>query len=383
VTFNGASADVQRTTTNSAGIAKLPKWILSTIAGENVVTASVGARTSVTFHAVGRAGPAHQIIKYAGDGQVVIAGSEVPIPPAVRVTDNYGNGVSGITVTFAIESGNGNLTGSTATSDVLGIARVGSWQTGIVSNQILSAQADGLGAVWFKATVSVIELPPCTLSRNLAVGQIFQSELTSTSCIDSEERHYAAIILEFPGSTERTFKLASADFDTYLMLKGPTGEMIAANDNASASTTNSELVALLPPGGVTLVAAAKTSQGLGKFSTYFQFEPPANMSCKTVFVAREVSATRDYQPSNCDGPGDFYRIFLRKGSTLNVMLQDRWYTNWSMTLYDSVNQPIAVTNQPPINYYNYPLMYIAPADGFYTIKVESEDLGSQYIISFK
>jgi len=66
----------------------------------------------------------------AGDSQFALVGRQVPINPAVRVVDDSGNTVQGITVMFAVTSGGGTATGTSAVSDSAGIATVGSWVLG-------------------------------------------------------------------------------------------------------------------------------------------------------------------------------------------------------------------------------------------------------------
>jgi N-acetylneuraminic acid mutarotase len=66
----------------------------------------------------------------AGDSQFATVGRQVPINPAVRVVDDSGREVQGVTVTFAVTSGGGSATGTTALSDSAGIATVGSWTLG-------------------------------------------------------------------------------------------------------------------------------------------------------------------------------------------------------------------------------------------------------------
>jgi hypothetical protein len=61
----------------------------------------------------GRPGPATQITMNAGDAQAVVAGAAVPTLPSVRVTDASGRGVNGVSVTFAVASGGGAVTGAT------------------------------------------------------------------------------------------------------------------------------------------------------------------------------------------------------------------------------------------------------------------------------
>ena len=99
----------------------------------------------MTFTATGTAGPAAQIAANAGDGQSASAGTAVSTPPSVIVEDTNDNPVSGVSVTFAVASGGGSVTGLTATTDAAGIATVGSWTLGATAGaNTLTASSDSL-----------------------------------------------------------------------------------------------------------------------------------------------------------------------------------------------------------------------------------------------
>ena len=109
----------------------------------------------MTFTATGSAGPAAQIAANAGDGQTASAGTAVGTPPSVIVTDTNNNPVAGVSVTFAVGTGGGLVTGSPATTDASGVAAVGSWTLGAVAGaDTLTASSDSLSGspVTFTAT---------------------------------------------------------------------------------------------------------------------------------------------------------------------------------------------------------------------------------------
>ncbi|MEE8477637.1 MAG: leishmanolysin-related zinc metalloendopeptidase [Gemmatimonadales bacterium] len=106
----------------------------------------------------------------AGDNQTAAAGGMVPVAPAVRVTDAGGAPVRGVTVTFAVASGGGSLTGGTPTSDGQGIATVGSWTLGpTVGTNTLTATVSGLAPFTFTATG--IAGAPATMTISAGDGQ--------------------------------------------------------------------------------------------------------------------------------------------------------------------------------------------------------------------
>ena len=64
-----------------------------------------------------------------------------------------------------------------------------------------------------------------------------------------------------------TIRMASDEFDTYLILVGPEGEMLAQNDDISETDRNSEISITLPETGAYLVIAnAYDSTGQGNYS---------------------------------------------------------------------------------------------------------------------
>jgi len=66
----------------------------------------------------------------SGDNQSAPISTDIPIQPSVLVQDAFHNPLPAFAVTFAIASGNGSNTGDSATTDINGIATVGSWTLG-------------------------------------------------------------------------------------------------------------------------------------------------------------------------------------------------------------------------------------------------------------
>ena len=98
---------------------------------------------------------ATQMALNAGDGQTASLGAAVSIAPSVIVKDVKNDPVAGVTVTFAVASGGGSVTGASAVSDASGIATVGSWKLGTVAGaNTLTATCAGLtgSPVTFTAT---------------------------------------------------------------------------------------------------------------------------------------------------------------------------------------------------------------------------------------
>ncbi len=154
VTGGGGSVAAGTATVDASGIARVGSWTLGTTAGANELTATLGALTPIVFSATGVPGPATKLVISLGDNQSAVAGSAVTVSPAVKVSDDYDNGISGVAVTFGVVSGGGSVTGASQTTDASGVATVGSWTLGTVAgpNQ-LGATATGFASpLTFNAT---------------------------------------------------------------------------------------------------------------------------------------------------------------------------------------------------------------------------------------
>lgn len=76
----------------------------------------------VLFTATATPRPPFQIVQANGGFQSGIELQPLPVPLVARVVDSYGNAVPGVQVTFAVTSGGGSVTPTTATSGVDGTA---------------------------------------------------------------------------------------------------------------------------------------------------------------------------------------------------------------------------------------------------------------------
>ncbi len=141
-------------------------WVLGPAAGSQSVTATATgngapAGLAVTFHATATTSGAAKLDKSAGDGQSATAGSAVPTPPAVKVSDKNGNPVTGVAVTFAVAGGGGAVNPTTpVTTDASGVAAVTNWTLGTVAGPNTLTATVGLPGIagnpaTFTATATV------------------------------------------------------------------------------------------------------------------------------------------------------------------------------------------------------------------------------------
>jgi hypothetical protein len=94
------------------------------------------------------------------------------VPPSVQLTDLFGQPVPGITVTFAVGSGGGSVTGATTVTNASGIATVGSWTLGhSPGSNTLTATAPGFIGSPLTFTASAAPGSPAAIARNAGNNQ--------------------------------------------------------------------------------------------------------------------------------------------------------------------------------------------------------------------
>jgi hypothetical protein len=138
VTQGGGSLSAASATTNASGDATTT-WTLGTMAGPQLVSASSGTLAAVNFTANATSGAAKNIAINAGNNQTYVVGGTLPVAPSAKVTDRFGNVVSGAQVVFSVGVGGGSVTGATQSSNGSGIATVGSWTLGAAGTNTLIA----------------------------------------------------------------------------------------------------------------------------------------------------------------------------------------------------------------------------------------------------
>lgn len=81
--------------------------------------------------------------------EIVPPGTQGSVYPGVRVLDQFGNPVPGVTVTFTVIAGGGTVEGATVESNALGIATVGRWTLGEPGANTLRASSGTLQPVTY------------------------------------------------------------------------------------------------------------------------------------------------------------------------------------------------------------------------------------------
>jgi len=165
VTAGGGSVTGASTTTDAFGVASASFWVLGASAGQNTLTATVSGSgisgNPVTFNAIGTGSPPASIAAASVTSQSAEAGTVVPNPPVVIVSDAQQRPVAGVVVAFAITAGGGTVVGASQTTDSAGKVTLTEWTLGSVpGTNTLTATVAGSGITGNPVTFTATGTPP-------------------------------------------------------------------------------------------------------------------------------------------------------------------------------------------------------------------------------
>lgn len=354
--------------TNAAGIAKPLSWRVSTVPGQSTVTASIDRGAGIVFEVQAMAGPPAQVTKVTGDRQVALRETALPVRPTVRVGDMFGNPIAGANVTFSVVNGGGSITGADAVSDESGIARLAGWTLGTTGGQSIKATVGSI-AVFFTANVRP-ELLRCL--QNHVIGPSITSELDAHGNCQTQDEHYFEAWNVDVATSGWEFRLESEAFDPLLELRDLDGQIIAINDNENPLVTTSRARVILPAGRYAVVATTALPDKLGVYKLSHSRTTTA-ADCGDLFITRGVVLLQDMSAKACtSGTGpyyDQYRIYVQAYSTIQVSIQDQIDASLVLEILDADGKVLMTGT--PVGPFGQKVVFEAPADGFYTIKVSS------------
>jgi hypothetical protein len=96
------------TPSDANGIVQLPSWTLSQTAGKQYVELQLAGTEGSRINVQSIPDAAFRLEKFSGDSQSAPVNSDLPQPLVVKVTDQYGNGVSGVSVEWRTCDGVGD-----------------------------------------------------------------------------------------------------------------------------------------------------------------------------------------------------------------------------------------------------------------------------------
>lgn len=244
-------------------------WRLGHVAGANSLRAFIQDGPELVVLSTGTAGAAAQVAKAAGDGQVALPGSALAVPPAVLVSDAFGNPVAGVTVEFAVTAGGGSIGGSESVTGANGQAAVPSWTLGASKgHNALMATAGALSQTFTASAAEVassitvdIALP---LVNALSANEVLvEAEVVSTHALNEVTATIGGVTTPLVLSAGRwtaTVPLVDRDF-------GPLELMVTARDiNDAATDAFRFFIHDVPP---TLIVGAPLQLDVGQPSLAF------------------------------------------------------------------------------------------------------------------
>jgi hypothetical protein len=281
VPSSGASAvfsDSPTVLTDAEGHATAPALTANTVAGAYTVTASVAGGAAATFHLMNTAGAPSHIDMVSGSGQSVRVNDTLAAPLVARVTDDFGNPVSGVSVTFAAPASGpgGSFTASaTVTTDTNGQATAPAFQANTQAGAYtVTAAAFGVDPANFTLTntagAAVSIVTTVGSNQSATVNSLFTAPLIA-SVTDAFGNPVSGVTVFFtaPGSG------ASASFLGWSTMvtddSGRAVAVLAANTVAGSYSITASAVGVSGNGafnGLTNLAGPATSitvvQGAGQ-----------------------------------------------------------------------------------------------------------------------
>jgi hypothetical protein len=296
--------------------------------------------------------------------------------PSVIVRDEEGDVMSGATVTFAVTSGGGTVTGATQTTNSLGVATVGGWTLGSVPGpNTLTATVSGLTPLVFTAS----SIDPCTVAVAHALGATTQGTLTSGDCRFSDGTFVDFYRTNLTAGTH-VFDQASSTFDTYFFMLTEAGPPVGVNDDIADNNQNSRLKAILPAGSYILAASSYApfqSGFTGAYTVTSALTTAEVTNCEEVFVMKGITTPQSLQTTDCSSGGysDEYYIFVDAGQSLTVTMTSS-SVNSFLTLISQGSTTLASNDNRGDGSNDAQLTFTATAANFYIIRAGSAVSGA-------
>ncbi|MDP3910522.1 MAG: S8 family serine peptidase [Gemmatimonadales bacterium] len=170
--LGGGSVSASSVPTDAEGKSSVSRT-LGTTAGNQTTGATVTGvgGSPVTFTATADPGPATQLAIASGDNQTAPAATSLPLALNARAADTYGNGVSGITVSWSVVTGGGTLSAATSQTGTDGVATI-QWTLGrFAGTQTATAAAGALQGS--PRTFTATATPNATISGTVTLTNAY------------------------------------------------------------------------------------------------------------------------------------------------------------------------------------------------------------------
>jgi hypothetical protein len=296
-------------------------------------------------------------------------GTQVAELPSVLVSDAAGNPLGGVPVTFAVTSGGGSITGSSASSGSDGIATVGSWTLGQTAGvNTLTATVAGLPAVTFTAQGA----DPCAAATPHTLGSMTSGALSLSDCRLSDGSFVDFYTVSVPAAGTYTFT-QTGNFDTYLALLTSSSSVIAINDDFGAPTTSTVKV-LLPAGNFLIGANSYDPNVTGTYTVSSASSTTQITNCEDAFVLVGSNSDQSLQSTDCVANNFFsddYLIFLLAGQGITALMSSASIDSYLEIRADGNSTVLASNDNIDGSTQNARVAFTAPSTAFYIIKART------------
>jgi len=371
VTSGGGSVGGGAATTDANGVAAVTQWVLGTTPGPNTLSATVAGLPAIGFTATANVGPAAIVTKVDGDGQSNAAGRPLSVTPAVKVTDSYGNPISGAVVSYLVAGGGGAIAGTPASTGTDGIARAGTWTLGLtLGANSLSATAGALPPALFTATA----LDPCLATTSYEYFTLVSSTLDTLDCRRDTGERIRFYSTSPATGTDAVVFLRSSAFDAYVRFYDAKGNLVAFQ-NEGADNKNARLHILAPPGPGVIGATTFNEDQVGSFTLSSQAGASIT-GCEDVWVVPGITTNQTVSTGDCAEGGyywDAMRIFLHAGQTVTLTMRSTAF-NAFLDLYGTFGK--VAQDDDGAGGTDARITYTAPSTDLYVIGPKTLHAGS-------
>ena len=313
VTFTppGSGASGTFTTTNTAvtgtnGLATSTVFTANTVAGTYNVVASASGAGSVNFSETNTAGTATTIAVVSGSGQSAPVSTAFGSPLVAKVTDTYGNAVSGVSVTFGAPSSGASATFAACASNPHGYSCVATTGTnGQATSSVFTANATAGGySISASApgtnTVTYTETNTATVATAIAVySGNNQSATVATSFgnalvaqVTASGNPIAGVSVTFSapttGASGTFFAPCSggnnATFTTCTVTSGAGGLAVSSTFTANTVAGGPYTVSATASGVATPAGFSLTNTAGKASKLVFSTQPPASTPATSTFA---------------------------------------------------------------------------------------------------
>ena len=326
----------------------------------------------------GPAGPrgATTLTVQSGDEQHALAGSAVALPLKVLVTDDEGDPVADVLVSFAVKTGGGTITGGAARTDDAGVATAGVWTLGaFLGEHTVEASVSGLESVTFTANAR------CTTDGALALDATVTGTLVASDCKYPGGELTDRFVFTTTEQRAVRFAQRSLQMNTYLEVYDD-DEGILAFNNDSADVANhpaSTIKMLLAPGTYEVSPSAFSSGETGGYSLSATAVPESSNSCTDrIFAMRGITTIAELATGDCVTAGspsylfERYFIVMHAGQTYTISMNS---TSFDTYLEIAPLNGQVVTSNDDTNGTNARITFTPTVSNFYVIFASSSSTG--------